>query len=181
VPTPDLSASDLRATVAAQVGRPMRSAVAAVAACDLGLPIAVAVPPFLDDGTPFPTGFWLSCPLAVRRIGRLESMGAVKQLQKYGEANPAFASAIEERHRQVAVDRAEEVGEVDGPTPSGGVGGTATGIKCLHAHYADHLGSNANPVGEVTAPFVEPLNCEIPCVVRSGDVWERNSRWSEPK
>jgi len=159
----------------------MRSSVVAVAACDLGLPIAVAVPPFLDDGTPFPTGVWLSCPLAVRRIGRLESIGAVKQLQKYGEANPAFASAIEERHRQVAAERVEKIGDIDGPKASGGVGGTTTGIKCLHAHYADHLESKANPAGEVTAPFVEPLNCETPCVVRSDDVWERNSRWAEPK
>ena len=33
--------------------------------CHLGLPVVVRVPPILDDGTPFPTHYWLTCPLAV--------------------------------------------------------------------------------------------------------------------
>ena len=31
--------------------------------------------------------------------------------------------------------------------PSGGVGGTRTGIKCLHAHYAWFLAGGDDPVG----------------------------------
>jgi hypothetical protein len=34
-----------------------------------------------------------------------------------------------------------------GPRPSGGVGGTRTGIKCLHAHFAWHLAGGDDPVG----------------------------------
>ena len=34
-----------------------------------------------------------------------------------------------------------------GPRPSGGVGGTRTGVKCLHAHYAWHLAGGDDPVG----------------------------------
>ncbi len=34
-----------------------------------------------------------------------------------------------------------------GPRPSGGVGGTHTGVKCLHAHYAFHLAGGDDPVG----------------------------------
>jgi hypothetical protein len=35
----------------------------------------------------------------------------------------------------------------EGPVPSGGVGGTRIGVKCLHAHYAWHLAGGDDPVG----------------------------------
>ncbi|NMD25168.1 MAG: DUF501 domain-containing protein, partial [Actinobacteria bacterium] len=38
-----------------------------------------------------------------------------------------------------------------GPRPSGGVGGTRTGVKCLHAHYAYHLAGGDDPVGRWVA------------------------------
>ena len=34
-----------------------------------------------------------------------------------------------------------------GPRPHGGVGGTRTGVKCLHAHYAHYLAGGDDPVG----------------------------------
>ena len=34
-----------------------------------------------------------------------------------------------------------------GPRPTGGVGGTRTGVKCLHAHWAWHLAGGDDPVG----------------------------------
>jgi len=34
-----------------------------------------------------------------------------------------------------------------GPVPSGGVGGTRAGVKCLHAHYAHLLAGGDDPVG----------------------------------
>ncbi len=37
--------------------------------------------------------------------------------------------------------------EYVGPMPSGGVGGTRVGIKCLHAHYAWFLAGGEDPVG----------------------------------
>ena len=45
--------------------------------------------------------------------------------------------------------------------------GSRKGVKCLHAHYADHRAGNDNPVGEWTAPRVEPLDCQLPCVLSS--------------
>ena len=38
-----------------------------------------------------------------------------------------------------------------GPTPSGGVGGTRIGVKCLHAHYAWYLAGGDDPVGRWVA------------------------------
>jgi hypothetical protein len=38
-----------------------------------------------------------------------------------------------------------------GPRPSGGVGGTRVGVKCLHAHYAWYLAGGDDPVGRWVA------------------------------
>jgi exopolyphosphatase/guanosine-5'-triphosphate,3'-diphosphate pyrophosphatase len=46
----------------------------------------------------------------------------------------------------------------------GGVGGTARGIKCLHAHYAYHLAGGEDPVGAWVAERVEPIHPGAPDV-----------------
>ena len=163
--------------VEAQLGRPLRSAAVVVARCPLGLPVVTVVPPLLDDGTPFPTRYWLTCPLANRRIGRLEGAGGVKSLERHAEGVPEFGARLAAAHERYATERDAHVPEGHTPAPSGGVAGSATGVKCLHAHYADHAAGNDNPVGEAAAPFVEPLDCTIPCVVDG----VRNPAWTEPK
>ena len=42
-----------------------------------------------------------------------------------------------------------------GPRPSGGVGGTRVGVKCLHAHYAWYLAGGDDPVGRWVAKRLE--------------------------
>jgi len=168
--------------VAAQLGRPIRSSVDVIARCNLDLPIVIAVPPLLDDGTPFPTRYWLTCPLAVRRVGRIESVGGVKSAEELIAQNEELAL----RH-EIATERYRSERDAllpsnyDGPRPSGGIGGARAGVKCLHAHLADHVAGNSNPIGELSASNVEPLNCQIPCVVGSGSEACRNPRWSEPR
>ena len=160
-------------TVAAQIGRPLRAASEVVARCHLGLPVVVAVPPLLEDGTPFPTRYWLTCPLAVHRIGRLEGAGGVKRMEAKAAADPDFGDALAAAHRRYAAERDSLLAPDADPRPMGGGGGAARGVKCLHAHYADTVAGNANPVGEVVAAWIEPLDCEVPCVVAA----ERNRRW----
>jgi len=43
-----------------------------------------------------------------------------------------------------------------GPRPTGGVGGTRVGVKCLHCHYAEHLAGAADPVGRWVADQLKP-------------------------
>ncbi len=162
------------AVLAAQIGRPLRAESVVVASCHLGLPVVAEVPPVLDDGTPFPTRYWLTCPLAVRRIGRLEGSGGVKQMERWVEVAAAerFAAANE----RYAAERDALVPPDAIHRPDGGVAGTKAGVKCLHAHYADHAAGNDNPVGEVVAPWVEPLDCQSPCVVGES----LNPDWREP-
>lgn len=169
--------------VAAQIGRPLRSAADVAVRCSLGLPVVTRVPPILDDGTPFPTRYWLSCPLAVRRIGRIESAGGVQALQRHAAATPAFDDRLEAAHRRYAAERDAATPADAAYPPGGGVGGTeiGAGIKCLHAHYGDHAAGNDNPVGQAVAPFVEPLDCTIECVIESEDGLIKNPAWREPK
>ena len=49
--------------------------------------------------------------------------------------------------RYAAVRDAKIPDDHAGPRPSGGVGGTRTGVKCLHAHWAWHLAGGDDPVG----------------------------------
>lgn len=107
------------------------------------VPAVIENAPFLDDGTPMPTRFWLVHPEIVRAVSRLESAGGVRQSER---AVPP--EALAEAHRRYALERDARVppGHV-GPRPSGGVGGTRRGVKCLHAHYAWLLAGGDDPVG----------------------------------
>jgi hypothetical protein len=173
---------DDRDAVAAQLGRSPRSTVEVVARCHLGVPVVIAVPPHLDDDTPFPTSYWLTCPLATRRIGRIESVGGVRAAEQRIADDAAFRVRFEAANARYAADR-DALIATDAPVhlPSGGVGGTQAGVKCLHAHYADHAAGNDNPVGEETAMAIEPLDCAVACVGIVDDRPARNPQWREPK
>jgi uncharacterized protein len=163
--------------IAAQIGRRLRAPSEVVARCPLGLPVVVTVPPLLDDGTPFPTRFWLSCPLAVKRIARLESAGGIQEIESRVESDSDFAAALNEAHDRYRRDRDRLVPPEAVHRPRGGVAGAIAGVKCLHAHFADFAAGNLNPVGAIVAPSIEPLDCTIPCVVNGSP----NPEWREPK
>lgn len=96
-------------------------------------------------------------------------------------ADPEFAAALDAAHERYAAERDAAVPAGAEHRPSGGVAGVRTGVKCLHAHYADSVVGNRNPVGAVTAPWVEPLDCAVPCVIDGDDGPIRNPNWVEPK
>lgn len=165
--------SDDRTVIEVQIERPLRASSEVVARCHLGLPVVVRVPPHLDDGTPFPTLYWLTCPLAVARIGRLEGVGGVKRMESRAAVDPEFSSGLEAAHAAYSAERDRLIVRDDAPAPRGGVGGARTGVKCLHAHYAHTRAGGDNPVGEAVAVWIEPLDCDVPCVVDGA----RNPDW----
>lgn len=165
------------AAASAQIGRPVRSEVTVSLRCSLGLPIVITVPPILDDGTPFPTRYWLTCPLGQARVGRLESAGGVRAMDRRAETDAVFAERLSAAHERYAAERNQHLPAEASHVPRGGVAGSEHGVKCLHAHLADTLAGNDNPVGELVAPWVEPLECPVPCVVDGA----RNPDWSEPR
>jgi hypothetical protein len=56
-----IAPEDVRA-IEAQLGRPPRSIHAIGHRCPCGNPDVVTTEPRLDDGTPFPTTYYLTCP-----------------------------------------------------------------------------------------------------------------------
>ena len=99
--------------------------------------------PLLNGGEPMPTRYWLVGKREVLAVSRLESTGAVRRAER--EIDPAL---IADAHARYAAERDAAL-PVDhaGPRPHGGVGGTRTGVKCLHAHYAWFLAGGDDPVG----------------------------------
>lgn len=176
-----MTTSDDRRVVEAQIGRQTRSGVVVEARCHLGLPTVIEVPPILDDGTPFPTTHWLTCPLATLRTSRVESAGGVRDADRDLAEDSELAREFAEASLRYESDREALMPDPwAGPRPSGGVGGSRGGVKCLHAQYADSASGNRNPIGIRVAASVEPLNCQVRCVVESdGDV-VRNPVWTEP-
>lgn len=163
--------------VAAQIGRPLRAESTVVSRCPLGLPTVVRVPPLLDDGTPFPTRYWLTCPLAVRRVGRIEGAGGVRRMDERARAERRFGERLVAAHERYAAERDAALPPGADPRPSGGVAGSRSGVKCLHAHLADHFAGNDNPVGEGVASELGALDCAEPCVTPEGP----NPAWREPR
>lgn len=111
---------------------------------EAGVPVVIENAPLLADGTPMPTRYWLVDRAINRRIGRLESIGGVRAAE--AAVDPVLLS---EAHRRYAAERDALIpGTWTGPRPSGGVGGTRRGVKCLHTHYAWFLAGGEDPVGQ---------------------------------
>lgn len=129
--------------VAALIGRAPQGEFEVVVRTDDGDPVVLRNAPLLFDGTPMPTRFWLVGARETRLVGQLESSGGVRRAES--EIDPTL---IADAHVRYAAERDSALppGHA-GPRPSGGVGGTRTGVKCLHAHYAWHLAGGDDPVG----------------------------------
>lgn len=140
------SEADIEA-VALLLGRRPAGWFAVVVRAEDGQPAVIANAPFLFDGTPMPTRYWLVDPHLREEVSRLESTGGVRRAEA---AVPM--DAIQSAHRRYAEERDALIGpDHGGPRPSGGVGGTRRGVKCLHAHLAWWLTGADDPVGDWTA------------------------------
>lgn len=125
--------------------RPMGAYEVVVRRAD-GDPVVLCNEPLLPDGTPMPTRYWLCDPDLRSVIGTIESEGAIDMVE---EALGLEVIAVIHDAHAAARDAALPAG-LRGPRPSGGVGGTRVGVKCLHAHYAHWLAGGDDPVGEWT-------------------------------
>jgi hypothetical protein len=53
----------------------------------------VTTEPRLDDGTPFPTTYYLTCPRAASLIGTLEAEGLMREMSERLAGDPELAAA----------------------------------------------------------------------------------------
>ncbi|AXT85828.1 DUF501 domain-containing protein [Aeromicrobium sp. A1-2] len=142
VPQADLDA------VAEQLGRPPRGILEVMSRCPSGHPNVVKTEPRLDDGTPFPTMFYLTCDRLAAEIGTLEASGLMREMTERIAEDPVLAEAYEKAHVAYLAER-EAIGhvpEIDGIT----AGGMPTRVKCLHVLVGHSLakGPGVNPLGD---------------------------------
>src|SRR6185312_380490 len=170
VSTPRLappSRRDLDA-VARQLGRPPRGVTAVAHRCPCGLPDVVETAPRLDDGTPFPTLYYLTCPRATAAVARLEAAGVMRQMQQRLAAEPELRAAYQAAHRDYLARRDEAARDAGvAPLPPGtqSAGGMPARVKCLHALTAHELAvPGANPLGREAAAQAGPWWQAGPCV-----------------
>lgn len=139
-----------RAAVASLLGRTPAARFAVAVRRPDRTPVVIRNAPALDDGTPMPTMYWLVDPSLVLQVARLESGGAVRRFER--EVDPVELAAA---HDEYAAQRDALVDPRAHRTPSGGVGGTRRGVKCLHAHLANFLVGADDPVGRRVAEVIE--------------------------
>jgi hypothetical protein len=136
------------AVVRAQLGRPPRSIHAVGHRCPCGNPDVVATEPRLDDGTPFPTTFYLTCPRAASMIGTLEASGLMREMTDRLGEDEQLAGSYREAHEAYLEARAAigQVPEIAGVS----AGGMPDRVKCLHVLAGQSLaqGRGVNPLGD---------------------------------
>ena len=116
-----------------------------------GEPVVLRNAPLLHDGTPMPTRYWLVGAAEREAVSRLEAAGGVNAAE--ADVDPDELAAA---HARYAAERDALIpADHTGPRPSGGVGGTRTGVKCLHAHWAFHLAGGDDPVGRWIAERID--------------------------
>jgi hypothetical protein len=127
------------------------------------LPDVVETAPRLEDGTPFPTLFYLTCPRATAAVSRLEASGLMREMTERLESDPELAERYSAAHRDYLTRR--DTLEVLPGAPS--AGGMPDRVKCLHVLVAHSLaaGPGVNPFGdEALALIAEDWGRSGPCV-----------------
>lgn len=137
-----------RAVVTEQLGRPPRGIRAIAYRCPSGHPAVVQTNPRLEDGTPFPTLYYLTCPRLCSVVSRLESTGVMREMTERLGTDPDLAAAYLAAHRSYLAQR-NAIESLGTEVSAGGMPGR---VKCLHVHVAHSLacGPGINPIGDET-------------------------------
>lgn len=135
-----------RATVARQLGRPPRGLRAVAARDAAGDPTVVQTWPRLENGTPFPTLYYLTAPHLVAHASTLEADGLMRDMARRLAEDSDLAARYRRAHESYLAER-------DALEPLGTevtAGGMPDRVKCLHVHIAHALakGRGVNPFGD---------------------------------
>ena len=143
-----ISPEDLE-EVSRQLGRPARDIVEVAARCVCKRPIVVKTKPRLEDGTPFPTLYYLTQKAATAAVSTLEATGYMSELQRELLEDDKLSNAYTRAHLKYLAEREEieVVDEIEGIS----AGGMPYRVKCLHALVAHSLaaGKGVNPIGDL--------------------------------
>jgi hypothetical protein len=145
---------DDRETVTRQLGRSPRAFRRVAARCPFGMPAVTEQEPYLPDGEPFPTTYYLTCRHLVAAVSRLEAAGGVERWSAAVAADPDLRADLERATaQQVRIRRelaAGRAGSDGGASLATGIGGSRSPLqlKCLHAHVAFALACPGHVLGE---------------------------------
>jgi len=153
----DASPEDV-AEVARLLGRDPAGRFRVVVRRRNGAPVVIENEPHLRDGTPMPTLYWLVDADLHDAVSRLESEGGVHRFEVLVDPDE-----LRRTHEEYAERRRERLVRRDLVAPSGGVGGTRVGVKCLHAHLANYLVGAHDPVGALVAASIELPELDVAC------------------
>ena len=151
-----------RRAVALQLGRTPRAMTDVAARCPCSLPAVVETRPRLDDGSPFPTLYYLTCPRLASAIGTLESEGLMRDMTQRLADDPDLRARYEAAARDYVARRdAHEV--LEGVPAQGGM---PVRVKCLHVLVAHSLavGPGVNPFGDEALERLGDWAARGPCV-----------------
>lgn len=151
-----------RRAVALQLGREPRAMRDVAHRCPCTLPDVVATAPRLEDGSPFPTLYYLTCPRLASAIGRLESAGLMREMTERLAADDQLRA----RYEAAAADyvaRRDALEVLDGVPAQGGM---PRRVKCLHVLVAHSLavGRGVNPFGDEALDLLPDWWPAGPCV-----------------
>jgi hypothetical protein len=161
-----LDPRDVR-VVGLQLGREPRAIRDVAHRCGCGLPDVVETNPRLEDGTPFPTLYYLTCPRAASLIGQLESSGLMREMTARLATDPELQARYDEAARDYV--RRRDAHEVLENVPA--QGGMPTRVKCLHVLVGHSLavGQGVNPFGDEALAMLEDWSRKGPCVDPDSD------------
>lgn len=146
--SPDEATAEL---VSEMIGKVPQGEFQVVTRSENGQPSVIENAPFFYDGTPMPTRYWLVDPELVAKVSRIESTGGVKQVQL--EIDFETIQNIHDSHEMLRDELIAH--DYVGPRPTGGVGGTRKGVKCLHTHLANYLATGDDVIGKWTLDRIE--------------------------
>jgi hypothetical protein len=156
------------AVIQLQLGRPPRATRAVAHECSCGLPDVVETAPRLEDGTPFPTLFYLTCPRAASAIGRLEASGLMREMTERLATDPELAARYTAAHEDY-LRRRDAIDVLRGHPSAGGM---PVRVKCLHVLVAHALavGPGINPFGDEALALLPDWGAGGPCVETAAPV-----------
>jgi hypothetical protein len=105
--------------------------------------------PRLENGTPFPTLYYLTQPAATAAISTLEATGLMVELQQLLRDDPELSTKYLAAHDSYLAER-EAILEVE-EIQDFSAGGMPSRVKCLHALIGHSLakGPGVNPIGDI--------------------------------
>ena len=154
MPETAVTAADI-AEVTRQLGRPARDIIAIASRCVCSRPLVVKTKPRLENGTPFPTLYYLTQPAATAAVSTLEATGYMVELQDLLQSDEAVSAGYLAAHQQYLAER-EAIETVEEITDFS-AGGMPTRVKCLHALVGHSLakGPSVNPIGDLALSALE--------------------------